>query len=121
MAELPTSPPTPPVVPWGPGSSIGVGSGVLALVGALVDAIAGEGVDADTRALIVSGVAALVLTALGRMFQAGMAYLSRHGVNVPVTSQTVPFRSERGQVNLLVVAILVVVLVIVVLALADRV
>jgi hypothetical protein len=119
---MPKSPPTFPVVPWGPGSSIGVGSGVLSLVAALVDAVAGEGVDADTRTLIISGVAALVLTSLGRMFQAGLAYLKGHGVNVPTyeppSGVGTTLRSERGQSNpvsillWLLVAVVIVVLLI---------
>jgi hypothetical protein len=123
MPDIPKSPPTFPVVPWGPGSSIGVGSGVLSLVAALVDAVAGEGVDADTRTLIISGVAALVLTSLGRMFQAGLAYLKGHGVNVPTYEPPsgglgTTLRSERGQSNpvsillWLLVAVVIVVLLI---------
>lgn len=123
MTDLPTSPPTPPIVPWGPGSSIGVGAGVLSLVTALVDAIAGEGVDADTRTLIISGVAALVLTALGRMFQAGMAFLSNHGLPVPMPPKVGSLRSERGQspVALLLYLLVIVVVIVLLFALIDHV
>jgi hypothetical protein len=75
----------------------------------VVDAIVGPGVDSDTRTLIVSGVAALVLTALGRMFQSGMAYLSHHGVRLPS-----PFNSEGGQTNAVTLLVYALVLVVVV-------
>jgi hypothetical protein len=59
--DIPTAPPrwTPPV---GLGTVSGYSAGVLALVGAVVDAIAGENIDADTRTLLVTGIAAVVFT-----------------------------------------------------------
>jgi hypothetical protein len=80
--DIPTAPPrwTPPV---GLGTVSGYSAGVLALVGAVVDAIAGENIDADTRTLLVTGIAAVVFTSLGRMYQAGKKYAAAHGVTLP--------------------------------------
>lgn len=80
--EILTAPPrwTPPI---GLGTVAGFGTGSTSLVAALVDAIVGGGIDSDTRTLIVSGLAAIVLTALGRMYQAGQKYAAGHGVALP--------------------------------------
>lgn len=111
----PTSPPARPVVPIGLGSVAGYGAGVTALVAAFVDAIVGSSVDVDTRTLIISGISALVLTSLGRMFQAGMALLREKHVLPPEPVGT-RFSGQGGYGAVeLVVALLVVLILIFVL------
>lgn len=75
--------PSPSRVDVGLLTQTGLGSTVLLWIGALVDAIAGETVDADTRTLIISGVVALVGVILSRGYQAGKLIAAKHGVDLP--------------------------------------
>jgi hypothetical protein len=76
--------PSPSKVDVGLLTKTGLGATVVMWLGALVDAIAGETVDADTRTLIVTGVIALVSVVLSRGYQAGKLIAAKHGVDLPV-------------------------------------
>jgi hypothetical protein len=75
--------PSPSRVDVGLLTKTGLGATVVMWLGALVDAIAGETVDADTRTLIVTGVVALFGVIISRGYQAGQLIASKHGVDLP--------------------------------------
>jgi hypothetical protein len=75
MPNMNLNTPQPPKggVPFGPASKAGTAGTLVLLVAALLDAIVGDSIDADTRLLIAGGVATLITTVFGRMLQAALA------------------------------------------------
>jgi hypothetical protein len=61
----------------------GFGTALLSAVLAVIDAVAGDAIDSDTRLLIGTAVASIIATVLARAYQAGKLYASQHGVNLP--------------------------------------
>lgn len=70
----------------GLGTKAGFGAAVLSLVLALLDAIVGNKVDADTKLFFATGIASVLVTVAGRMYQAAKAkaalILAQAGVGV---------------------------------------
>jgi putative exporter of polyketide antibiotics len=75
--------PSPSRVDVGLLTHTGIGATLLLWVGALVDAIAGSGLDSDTRTMIVSGAVTLVSVILSRGYQAGKLIAAKHGIDLP--------------------------------------
>jgi hypothetical protein len=61
----------------------GLGTTLLMFVSAVVDLIAGDTFDADTRALLAAGVATAVATILARGYQAGQLIAAKHNITLP--------------------------------------
>lgn len=72
----------PASVPVGLGTQAGFGAAILAAVLALIDAIAGDNIDSDTKFLIGAAVASTIATVLSRGYQAGKLYAARRGIDL---------------------------------------
>lgn len=59
-----------------------LGAAVLAAVLALIDAVAGDTIDSDTKLLIGSSVALVIANALSRGYQAGKLYAAKRGIEL---------------------------------------
>jgi hypothetical protein len=70
-------------VPVGLLTKTGLGTALLMAVLAVVDAVVGDTIDADTRLLIASAVASTIATVLARAYQAGKLLAAKHGVELP--------------------------------------
>lgn len=81
--EPKTLDPVPTGVPVGLLTKTGLGTTLVMFIGAIVDLIAGDTFDADTRALLAAGIATAVATILSRGYQAGRLYAAQHGVELP--------------------------------------
>jgi len=75
--------PSPQFVDVGLLTKTGFGSALLMAVLAVVDAVAGETIDGDTRMLIGSAVASVVATILARGYQAGKLIAAKHHIDLP--------------------------------------
>ena len=75
--------PSPQFVDVGLLTKTGLGTTLLMWVLSLVDAIAGETIDADTRMLIAAGVASAIGTILARGYQAGKLIAAKHNIDLP--------------------------------------
>jgi len=61
----------------------GLGTSLLMFISALVDVIAGDNFDSDTRSLIAGGIATVVATILARGYQAGKLIAAKHNITLP--------------------------------------
>jgi hypothetical protein len=81
--SLDTVEPRPSRVDVGLLTKSGFGTAILMAVLAVIDALAGESIDADTRFLIGSAVASVIATIFARGYQAGKLIATKHGVDLP--------------------------------------
>ena len=75
--------PSPARVDVGILTKTGLGTTLVMFVGALVDLIAGDTFDSDTRALLAAGIATAVATILARGYQAGQLIAAKHHITLP--------------------------------------
>lgn len=75
--------PSPLSVDVGLLTKTGLGTTLVMFVGALVDMIAGDNFDSDTRSLIAAGIATAVATILARGYQAGKLIAAKHNITLP--------------------------------------
>lgn len=61
----------------------GLGTSLVMFVSAIIDAIAGDVIDSDTRLLIAGGIATVIATIFARAYQAGKLIAARHGIDLP--------------------------------------
>ncbi len=82
-AALDNPEPSPSRVDVGLATKTGLGTALLMALLALIDAVAGEAIDGDTRLLIASAVASVIATVLSRGYQAGKLIAAKHGIELP--------------------------------------
>lgn len=75
--------PSPARVDVGLLTKTGLGTTLLMFIGAVIDLIAGDTFDADTRALLAAGIATAVATILARGYQAGKLIAAKHDITLP--------------------------------------
>jgi hypothetical protein len=75
--------PSPLTVDVGLLTKTGLGTTLLMFISAVVDVIAGDNFDSDTRSLIAAGIATAVATILARGYQAGKLIAAKHNISLP--------------------------------------
>lgn len=73
----------PKEVPVGLLTKTGLGTALLMAVLAVIDSIAGNNIDSDTRLMIGTSVASIIATVLARAYQAGKLLAAEHGIDLP--------------------------------------
>jgi hypothetical protein len=83
LANRPAVEPVPDRPSIGLLTKTGFGTAIVMAVLALIDAIVGDSIDADTRLLIATSVASVIATILARGYQAGQLIAAKYGVKLP--------------------------------------
>jgi len=75
--------PVPTKIEVGLLTKTGLGTTLLMFVSALVDLIAGDSFDSDTRSLLALGIATAIATILARGYQAGKLIAAKYHITLP--------------------------------------